>query len=121
MTTVGYGDLLPESTLQKLYTMLFMPIAATTLAATVERFDKLNASLRIHKTNFNLVVDSMLKEEAIAQKDILPTLSADAFVLRVLVDENVRIPFARFSHVSNARSLPLLCLTDGRGVYTARA
>ena len=35
------GDLLPESTLEKLYAMVFMPLAATTLAATVERFEKL--------------------------------------------------------------------------------
>ena len=65
MTTVGYGDLVPAAPLQKLYTILFMPIGVTTLAATVERFDKLNAAQRIHASNFKLVVDRMLRDEAI--------------------------------------------------------
>ena len=56
-TTVGYGDLLPETTVQKLYTMIFMPLAATTLAATVDRFEKLATAKRIHDTNFRLVAD----------------------------------------------------------------
>ena len=89
MTTVGYGDLVPQDTSHKLYTMVFMPLAATTLAATVERFDKLNTSQRIHKTNFNLIVDNMLREEAMVQQEILPALSEEAFVLRVLVEENM--------------------------------
>ena len=88
-TTVGYGDLVPQDTSHKLYTMVFMPLAATTLAATVERFDKLNAAQRIHRTNFRLVADNMLREEAIAQQTAAPQLSAEAFVLRVLVEENL--------------------------------
>lgn len=89
MTTVGYGDLLPETVSQKLYAMLFMPLAATTLAATVERFEKLTTAQRIHETNFTLVADTMLREEAIIQQTLHPELSAEAFVLRVLVEENL--------------------------------
>ena len=89
MTTVGYGDLVPESFVQKLYTVIFMPVAATTLAATVERFDKLNTAKRIHQTRFDLSIDNLLKDSAIVQQDILPTMSEEAFVLRVLVEENM--------------------------------
>lgn len=89
MTTVGYGDLVPAAPLQKLYTILFMPIGVTTLAATVERFDKLNAAQRIHASNFKLVVDRMLRDEAIGSNEARPCLSEAGFVLKVLVEENL--------------------------------
>ena len=66
-----------------------------TLAASVERFHKLNAAARVHATNFHLIVDNMQREEAIVQSNILPNLSEEAFVLRVLVEENVRSARAR--------------------------
>ena len=71
MTTVGYGDLVPSSTLQKMYAILFMPIAATTLAATVERFEKLLQMERIHHTNFRLVVDAMVRAHSGARVRVL--------------------------------------------------
>ena len=81
--------MLPITALQKLYTMAFMPLAATTLAATIERFEKLSAARRVHDTNFQLVADSMLREQAVIQQSISPELSEEAFVLRVLVEENL--------------------------------
>ena len=64
--------------------LIFMPLAATTLAATVERFDKLNTTKRIHHTNFGLVLDGMLREEAVVQQTMTPSMSEEAFILRVL-------------------------------------
>ena len=90
--------MLPITALQKLYTMAFMPLAATTLAATIERFEKLSAARRVHDTNFQLVADSMLREQAVIQQSISPELSEEAFVLRVLKDQD-RAELVKHDHI----------------------
>ena len=38
ITTVGYGDLLPEFWFEKVFAIFFMPISTAALATTITRF-----------------------------------------------------------------------------------
>ena len=47
MTTVGYGDLLPDHWFEKLFAIFFMPMATAALAATVSEFSEISRQSRI--------------------------------------------------------------------------
>jgi hypothetical protein len=114
MTTVGYGDLLPSTIVEKLYAMAFMPLAATTLAATVERVEKLNAAERIHRTNFKLVADAMLREDGVMRQTLHPQLSEEAFILRVLVERHM----VEEHTLRELKGRYKAMLNEGRGLIT---
>ena len=87
--TVGYGDLVPHSLLDKIFTMVFMLLGTSALAATLIRVEKISTARKIYRTSYRLKLADMLKADALRNDGIVnyqPTLSQDEFVLRVLKD-----------------------------------
>ncbi len=82
------GDILPTTTIDKLVAICFMPLAASSLAASIGRFEKLSESATIHYTNFRLKLGDMLRHraEATAKPTATPTLTREQFVLQALID-----------------------------------
>ena len=85
-TTIGYGDLLPETVFEKLYTMALMLLATSAVSATISRFGTLSMAERIHTTNFRLKLLDMMRSEALKCNLADPTLTEDEFVLRTIID-----------------------------------
>ena len=67
MTTVGYGDISPSNAFEKVVAMAFMPLAASSLGATINRFEKLSVSAKIYHTNFRLKLGEYLHDRALEQ------------------------------------------------------
>jgi voltage-gated potassium channel Kch len=86
MTTIGYGDLVPSTWVEKLYTMLLMLLASTAVAATVGKFEKLRTASRIHRTNFRVRLMELMHASAVKLNVSEPTIAEEAFVVRTLVD-----------------------------------
>jgi len=86
MTTVGYGDILPTTAIDKVVAIGFMPLAAASLAASIGRFEKLAEQTRIHYTNFRLKLGDMLRDQAKQEETTTPTLTRERFVLETLID-----------------------------------
>jgi len=110
MTTVGYGDILPADDFEKLLAIAFMPLAASSLGATINRFEKIGSYSRIHYTNFRLKLEDMLRDQTRAMVTATPSLTKEQFVLKTLVDFDmveeaaVMELYARFDALTEAQA-----------------
>ena len=120
-TTIGYGDLLPHTVLEKAVTMVLMLLATSALAATIARFRALVMSQRIHNTNFRLKLIDLMRSEAITTNRDTPMISEDEFILRTIIDfgliddKTVGELRSRFREMCHPGMVEIDCTT----VYTA--
>jgi len=84
ITTVGYGDELPDNDTSKVLTTIFLLFGVPALAICVRRLQTLYMSARINRTDFKLELMGMMRAEAYKERKSTPTLVEDEFVLYVL-------------------------------------
>mmetsp|Transcript_25359 Transcript_25359/g.74461 ORF Transcript_25359/g.74461 Transcript_25359/m.74461 type:complete len:459 (-) Transcript_25359:335-1711(-) len=82
MTTVGYGDLLPLTVLEKSIALVYLPVAVTLLADCLGEIKDVSVRRRIRETDYVKQVDTLLLDEC--NGDPEETLTEAEFLISVL-------------------------------------
>lgn len=100
MTTIGYGDLLPDHWSEKVFTTLFMPVATAALAATIREFSDIRRRRELARAKLAFVADKVLLAGRMPsvgsespRSPMGPTASdsinEDQFIISVLLEEGL--------------------------------
>ena len=87
MTTVGFGDLTPNSDGAKALAIVLLPLSTAALAVALSDVDKISTRNAIRKASFRLQIKSLLQREAMG--DPRRKLTKEAFLLAVLREHDL--------------------------------
>jgi voltage-gated potassium channel Kch len=129
MTTIGYGDITPQSDFARLLAVIYIPVAVLTLADSVADLQMITKRRNIRETDFGARCDECLLRDAVretAESRAPPTLDpvlteteflVDQLISRGLVDEEAVFAIRKhFTHIT--RKAP--ANSDGMKVLTPR-
>lgn len=85
-TTLGYGDLVPESSLARFLVIVYLPVAVIALADAVADTQMISIRRRIRETDYGRIADECLLRDAVrGETNFEPALSESEFMVDQLI------------------------------------
>jgi len=84
MTTIGYGDLVPDNAFAKVVAMFYLPLGVAALAQALADVQRITTRKSIQDTDQQQICDKLLLQEALRNRDPYETLTEAEFLVTVL-------------------------------------